>query len=261
MNEPITGWRVLQPWSADPDVTWTPRVAGSHTVQVWVRSANSSAPYEAWQGIGPFPVSAGPLTVTMDADRPLPIGPGATIAWTATPAGGDGSPLEFAFYRYHEQSATWALVRPFAPAPTWSWTPAAGETGTYWLQAWARRQGSTAVLEAWAATAPFAVSDAPLAVSLASSQGDRSRVPGLTPITWRATASGATGPLEYQFWRFDGRSGAWSLVQDYGGTDTYAWQPTLAEAGLWVLQVWVRAVGSAQPYQASAGTDYILIEP
>ena len=259
--EPGTGWRVLQPWSADSDVMWTPSTAGNYTLQVWVRSANSTAAFDAWQGIGAFVVNNGPLSITMQADRPLPIGPGGTVTWTATPAGGDGSPLEFAFYRYHEASATWTLVRAFASTPSWSWTPAAGDIGVYWLQVWARRQGSTAAFEAWTSTPAFAVSSAPLTVTLTSSQNDARQVPALTSITWRAEATNAIGPLEYQFWRFDGRSGTWSLVQDYGASDTYAWTSTLDEAGFWALQVWVRPAGSTQLYQAWSGTGYFLVAP
>jgi hypothetical protein len=69
------------------------------------------------------------------------------------------------------------------------------------------------------------------------------------------------GALEYQFWRLDVRSGAWSLVQNYGSSESYSWTPDGPEAGLWILQVWVRVVGSAQPYEAWAGSGYVLVEP
>jgi hypothetical protein len=56
LSEPGTGWRVLQPWSSGSEVEWTPLVAGSYNMQVWVRSAGSTADYDAWQGTGSFVV-------------------------------------------------------------------------------------------------------------------------------------------------------------------------------------------------------------
>ena len=260
--EPGTGWRVLQSWSALRSVAWTPRVPGSYAAQVWVRNAGSTAAYEAWRGTGLFNVANGPLTVAgLTANRPLPVGPGATVTWTAAMAGGDGSALEYQFYRYNATAQAWTLVQPYSPTPSWTWTPGLGDTGPYWLQVWVRRQGSPMAWEAWANSREFAVTSAPLAVTLTSSQGDPPSVPANTPIRWQVSATGATGPLEYVFWRFDGRSGTWTQVQPYGPTDFYAWTPALDEAGYWALQVWVRRVGSGQAYEAWAGTTYFTIQP
>jgi hypothetical protein len=86
-------------------VTWTPLVSGSYNMQVWVRSAGSSASYEAWQGSGPFVVRSGPLKVVeVIADRAFPVGPGTAVTWTATSAGGDGTPVEYKFWRYSIRS-------------------------------------------------------------------------------------------------------------------------------------------------------------
>ena len=39
-------WSILQNYSTSSSVTWTPMAAGSYVVQVWARSATSTAPYE-----------------------------------------------------------------------------------------------------------------------------------------------------------------------------------------------------------------------
>lgn len=260
--EPRTGWRILQGWSAARSVTWTPLVAGTYNLQVWVRSAGSTAAYEAWTGTGNFTVANGPLTVAgIDANRPLPIGVGGTVGWHVATAGGDGTPLEYQFFRYRISAGTWTVAQAYSASPDWSWTPGAGDVGPYALQVWVRRQGAVAAWEAWANTASFGVTAAPLAVALTSTQGEVPKVPAARPITWRASATGANGPLEYAFFRWDAQTGTWSQVRAYGPSDSYTWTPTQAEAGQYLLQVWARTVGSAQAYNAWAGTDYFAIQP
>ena len=156
--EPGTGWRVLREWSAPNVATWTPTTPGSYIVQVWVRSAGSSLPFEAWAGLGPFSVANGPLVVNaVSANRELPIVPGATATWRATTSGGDGTPLEFQFFRYSYQSRAWTIVQAYSASPEWTWTPTSSEVGGYHLQVWVRRQGSTAPWEAWKNSSLFYV--------------------------------------------------------------------------------------------------------
>jgi hypothetical protein len=156
--EPGTGWRVLQEWSAQNVTTWTPATPGSYIVQVWGRSAGSSLPFEAWAGLGPFSVANGPLVVNaVSANHELPIVPGATATWRATTSGGDGTPLEFQFFRYSYQSLAWTMVQAYSASPEWTWTPTSLEVGGYHLQVWVRQQGSTVPWEAWKNSSLFYV--------------------------------------------------------------------------------------------------------
>jgi hypothetical protein len=85
-------------------------------------------------------------------------------------------------------------------------------------------------------------------------------IPSNRTVTWTAAVAGGTGPLTYQFWRFDATSG-WSLVQDYGFSNSYTWTPSLADAGEHALQVWVRNAGSSSTYDAWAGTGFFTVGP
>jgi hypothetical protein len=77
-----------------------------------------------------------------------------------------------------------------------------------------------------------------------------------TPITWTATATGGTQPLQYQFWRFIEGQG-WSIAQPFSANNTYTWFPP---AGTHALQVWVKNSGStAAQYDAWLGTGYFTI--
>jgi hypothetical protein len=51
------------------------------------------------------------------------------------------------------------------------------------------------------------------------------------------------------------------MMRDYSATDTFVWIPASQDAGISVWQVWVRAAGSAQPYDAWSGTGAFLIQP
>ncbi len=152
-------------------------------------------------------------------------------------------------------------MQAYSACPEWTWTPTSSEVGGYHLQVWVRRQGSTAPWEAWKNSSLFYVDTFPLTVTLTSNQGDPPSVPPGTPITWHARTLGATTPLEYVFWRYDAQSQAWNVVQPYSAADTYSWTPSSSDVGLTVLQVWVRPVGSSDPFLAWAGTGWFAILP
>ena len=72
-----------------------------------------------------------------------------------------------------------------------------------------------------------------------------------TPMTWTATATGGVAPLQYQFWRYSG--GAWTMVQDYSSSNTYAWTPGAGDVGYNAIEVWVRSAGSTSGPGNSSG--------
>ena len=77
-----------------------------------------------------------------------------------------------------------------------------------------------------------------------------------TPVTWTATTSGGTPPLQYQFWRFTDGSG-WSVAQAYSANNSYTWFPNV---GTHALQVWVKNSGStAAQYRRRLGTGYFNV--
>lgn len=80
-----------------------------------------------------------------------------------------------------------------------------------------------------------------------------------TPITWTAMASGGTGPLEYQFWRYRQSTAAWTMVSGYAASNVYSWTPGNGDADTYSLQVWVRVAGSAASYDAYRATGSFTI--
>src|SRR4051812_40604659 len=60
-----TGWRIVQDYSTNPTFTWTPgwNDIGKASLQVWVRTVGSTAPYEAWRGLDAFDVTTEPASL------------------------------------------------------------------------------------------------------------------------------------------------------------------------------------------------------
>jgi hypothetical protein len=247
-----TGWAIVQPYSASRTYTWTPgsNAAGTHALQVWVRSPGASAQYEDWMGTGSFSVVVDPLTAaSLRADVVFPVPSNTPVTWTAT-VGGGVAPLAYQFWVMKAGSG-WTMARDYGSSGTFTWTPASD--GTYAMQVWVRNAGSTAAYDTWAGSETFTIgSSAPARVVTISS--DLSS-PSATPMVWTAVASGGTaGPLQYQFWRYSQSSGTWTLVQAYGPSNKYSWTPSASESGTYALQAWVRSFGSAASYEGWGST-------
>jgi hypothetical protein len=76
------------------------------------------------------------------------------------------------------------------------------------------------------------------------------------PMTWTASASAGTAPLQYKFWRYSAATG-WVMVQDYSTTNTYSWTPSAS--GQYDIAVWVKSAGSANTFDVTKDTGFFNI--
>jgi N-acetylmuramoyl-L-alanine amidase len=247
------GWTKVQDYSSSNTYTWTPTWGddGQYALQVWVRSADSTAAYEAWSGTPFFEITPASLQLTTSTRFPIP--PGTSVTWQAQVSDPDAS-VEYEFWLYDGGTGTWTIARSYSTTATLAWTPQT--TGTYALQVWARRVGSSKAYEVWRGTDMLKVSSSPATV-----QGLTPSValpaPAGTSITWTADASGGSARLEYEFWVHDPTAG-WLLAQGYSTANSFVWMPM--SAGSYALQVWVRSTGSTVPYEAWLGTGVLTIQ-
>ena len=65
------------------------------------------------------------------------------VTWRAEAVGGPG-PFEYRFWLYNQASESWADLTGYGPSDSVTWTPSSADAGNYHVQAWIRRQGSTA---------------------------------------------------------------------------------------------------------------------
>jgi hypothetical protein len=147
------GWSVLQNWSGNNQVSWTPGVANSgwQAVQVWVRNAGSGVAYEDWRGTDLFLVT-GSTALTLTPSRSLTgLHVGDLVIWTANVAGGAG-PWEYKFLTY--DSRGWLMQQDYSAHNTFAWFPPAG---TCTMQVWVRAAGSHATWERYQSSGFFIV--------------------------------------------------------------------------------------------------------
>jgi hypothetical protein len=245
-SEATAAWTVLQDYATGSQVTWTPSAAGTYRVQVWVRSAGSTANYDAWLASSDFivnPPSTPPVTITSITAAPAsPVTVGTAVTWTAAATGGT-APLQYKFWLYNVGTAAWTVLRDYATGNQVGWTPTVA--GTYQVQIWARSAGSTASYDAWQNSAPFIVNSASAPLPTIASISSTPAPPVMvgTSMTWTVSATGGVAPLQYKFWLFNEGTAAWTLLQDYTTSNQITW--TATTAGTYHLQVWVRSAGSS----------------
>ena len=245
-----SGWTEVQPYSTSNTYTWTPTWGdeGKYALQVWVRSAGSTAKYEGWLGTGMFEITRASVQLVSNVN--FPAAPGTSVTWTAS-VSDTSTPVEYAFWVYNQGSGTWTNPQTYSSNPTFTWMPAAGQ---YAIQAWVRRPGSSAAYDAWRGTDILTIAaSTPKVISLKPSAPPTAG----TAVTWTAAATGGTaGPLQYEFWIFDGAT--WQIAQAYSSSNRFAWTP--ASPGKYAMQVWVRSAGSAAKYEAWLGSDYFMVQ-
>ena len=250
------GWRPVQEWSASNTLSWTPSwsEAGSHALQVWVRHVGSAEAYEAWIGTGMFETLSVAAAVTLEPANLSSIASGSTMTWTAR-ATGIANP-RYLFWR--QDAAGWRFVQD-SRSSSYTWSPTDSDLGPHAIQVWAKSEDSSAVYDAWGGSA-FSVNPStdPLIVTGLSTSGGRPVVAG-APASFTATTNGGVYPLEFQFWMGDSARGTWRMVRDYHSSPTYTWWTGVPDIGAHNLQVWVRSVGSREPYDAWGETGIFTV--
>jgi hypothetical protein len=244
LSGPGPSWVVIQPYSPSHTLLWTPSATGTYRVQVGVRSSGSTTAYDAVSSVVVFSITgSSPLVVTdLSANVVLPAPVGSAMTWTATATGGT-APLEYAFW-LSGPGPGWTVIQPYSTSHTLLWTPSA--TGTYRIQVGVRNSGSTAAYDAVSNVVLFSIAASPPVVTGLSANVTLPAPLG-SPMTWTATAIGGTAPLQYAFW-LSGPGPGWVVIQPYSPSNTLLWTPSAT--GTYRIQVGVRSIGSAAPYDA-----------
>ena len=243
---------------------FNPRVASSTASATWMAvTAKSFASLVAQYATGTAGSGAGggggspnPVQITGLASNPSPpFAAGNAVTFTATATGGSGT-LQYAFWLQDSISNQWVLARSYSSSNSFTWTPQAVDAGAHNLQVWVRPAGSSADVDAARQFGPFTVTSATPAIKSLSANRSFPSAVGV-PITWTVDARGGTGALEYSFYRYNVASGIWAKVAGYSTNNTFTWTPPVP--GKFLLQAWVRNVGSSANYQAYKSTGNFVI--
>jgi hypothetical protein len=213
---------------------------------------------------GPTPSGSGTVgSVALTPDRASPQLPGTTITWTATPSGGI-TPYQYKWSLYN--GSMWSYGN-WTSSNTFAWTPTTASQ-YYRVAVWVRSYGAIgdqpeAARELWytisGTTAP-PPTETPTArttaVSLTASLP--APQPPNTSIVWTATPAGGVAPHQYQWWLSNGSS--WVAATSWTTSNTFAWQPTAANA-YYKVAVWVRSAGSTGIQEAAAEKFFAIANP
>lgn len=259
LRNPSGKWSLPQGYSSLSNWRWdtTGIDLGEYYLQVWARSAGSTASYDVYKNVACI-ITPPPATgVTLEADKVSPQDQGAVITFTAAATGGTGS-YEYSFRYRNPMTGSWNVGQAYSSNPVWIWnTTVAG--GTYTIEVWARSAGSSVsydVTQSMSYTINVTpATGATLTWDKASPQGQGE------VITFTAGATGGTGNYEYYFTYWNPNTGLWYVGQAYGGNPVWIWNTAGADTGTYSIQVWARSVGSPQAYDAWKGVDYTINLP
>jgi Fibronectin type III domain len=252
-----SGWAIVKAYSTSTTYTWTPAWGeeGQYALQVWARNAGSTAAYDAWMDSGNFNIQRAPLSVTVGSAFPVPPGTPVTITGQVSDS---SATFEYQFFVYSRGTGTWSLARGYSTANSFTWTPAAA--GSYLVQVWARKVGSTASNDVYATTNYLDVAVGPAQITAVNVSTALPASAG-TAITWTATGVGGTAsPLQYKFLMYSESSG-WTVLRDWSTQNTATWTPTTVDVGNHMIQVWVRSAGSTALYEGWISTGFFIIQP
>lgn len=175
------------------------------------------------------------LSVGFTASPSTSVVEGSPITWTASSSGGT-APIQFEFIT--ETNGIWTIGQGYSTLNTFTWFPTAG---THSIQVWAKNNGSTKSYDAFAAM-QFTVR--PRTASISSLQADTNFPVDLNvPVTWTATGTGGTAPLQYKFLATTNGGVTWHVMQDYSTNNRFTWYPPLG-VNTNAVQVWVRSSGA-----------------
>lgn len=254
-------WAIVQNYSTSDtyDFTTTSRPPGTYLVGVWVRQTGSTASYEAYSFITYTltiaPDNAPCTSVGISPDVASPQAPGTSITFTADALG--CTTHDYQFFLAPPPSGVFGVVQPFGPSNTFVWNTTSLAPGPYQVGVWARHIGSNASYEAFAfITFQLEVVFTSCTTLTVSTSPRQVVLPGTSPVTFTATASGCPSP-RYKFYLRSG-SGAFVIVQAYGASNTFTWAAS-PSAGSWTMEVLAEDAASPDPYDSLALTDYRVV--
>src|SRR2546427_4332585 len=179
-----------------------------------------------------------PVTLTsITNDKPAPQSVGTSITFTASASGGI-APYQYKWWLWN--GTAWNIVQDWSGSATFVWTPTVANPN-YQVIAWVRSAGNTVdTFESYKQLA-FAINpSAPATLTGITTDKPAPQGPGVT-ITFTASVSGGTAPYQYKWWPWNGT--ACNTVQDWSGSATLVWTPTVANPNYQVI-AWVRSAGN-----------------
>ncbi len=150
---------------------------------------------------------------------------------------------------------SWAVLRSFLPSNVYNWNTTGLAAGTYNMKIETRHSGSTGAAES---EATFDVTLALAGCSGVTMSASPTTANAGTSVTFSATGTCTGGSPEYEFLYQNPSTGAWSSVQAYSSSASYAWNTTGLTAGTYRFAVYARHSGSTAEWETFTTMYYAL---
>ena len=261
IEDPLGNWTTPAGYTTSSSYGWHVP-AGAHNgdvyqLQVWVKEAGSSAPYEATADLSFTVGTLAPCSNGTLSASPAEAAAGATVQLTGGATCQLANP-QFEFW-VEDPLGNWTSPTGYTTSSTYAWhVPAGANNGdVYQLQVWAREPGDTGAAEAVGSTS-FTVGVMPPctggSIAVSPLEG-----PAGSSVQLTGSASCSLPNPQYEFWVGD-PLGNWTTPTGYTTSGSYSWQvPAGANNGdQYQLQVWVRENGSAAQYEATANQTFTV---
>ena len=255
--DPGSRWSMVQDYSASNTYTWNTKstmVAGNYNFEVDVRSADesSSVPYDVVaHNIYHLGIAC---TNALLTNNPV-SGTGHTGGSVLMT--GSSSTCPNARYRFwiRDPGSRWSMVQDYSATTTHTWGP----VGTYHVGQYSMEVD---VRDTSSGSAAYDVVDN-VTYNLAGCTGatitatPSSGTHGAGNITLSATAT-CPGTATFRFWIQDPGS-RWSMVQNFGTSNTYTWAAGNQKAGTSHIEVDVRDQGSLDVYEFATSPQNVVL--
>jgi len=181
---------------------------------------------------------------------------GTDVTFTAT-AGGGTAPYEYRFW-LKDLSGNYSMAQEFSTTNSWNWSTLGLAAGVYSIAVQAKSGGSTPANGFEVEQVVTHTIAALAATSLDCIVTPSSPQNAGTQVSFDATASGGSGPYEYQFWIKD-TSGVYTLAQGYSASKILNWVTTSLPAGRYSIAIQARTVGSSAGFDVERVESYDLL--
>ncbi len=178
-----------------------------------------------------------PLAVSSVKANKTSAAVGEKLTWTVTASGGSGT-LQYYFILYKD--GTKLKTRSYSAANNFSYTPA--EAGSYKVRVYVKDAADNKVNKLSAAVTVTLAGPTISSVKAGVASAYAGEM-----LTWKATASGSSGTLQYYFILY--KDGTKLKTRSYSTANTFSYTPT--EAGSYKVKVYVKDSSGAKACKTS----------